>query len=121
MIFGKKAEEAKAASVLSNSGYDSKPIIDPSDPINKRFLVPLPEKIDTVRISSISDVKTVWKKGLREIEQIFEQHLTRICDMFEDKTLEYETVRQQLVTNHEFLNRYYLDMQRKLNDKHDAI
>jgi hypothetical protein len=44
-----------------------------------------------------------------------------MCDMFEDKTLEYETVRQQLVTNHDFLNRYYLDMQRKLNEKHASI
>ena len=41
--------------------------------------------------------------------------------MFEDKTLEFETVRKQLNTNHDFLNRYYLDMQGKLNEKHNAI
>jgi hypothetical protein len=44
-----------------------------------------------------------------------------MCDMFEDKTLEYDTIRGQLVTNHDFLNRYYLDMQKKLNEKHNAI
>lgn len=74
-----------------------------------------------VQVSQISEVKTVWNKGVRELEQIFNSHLQRMCDMFEDKTLEFETVRQQLVTNHDFLNRYYLDMQKKLNDKHNAI
>ena len=91
MIFGKKAEEKKAAESETSQGQA---IIDPKDPIDKRFLVPLPEDIDPVRISKISEVKTVWKKGIREMEMIFENHVNRICDIFEDKTLEYDHVRQ---------------------------
>ena len=117
MIFGKKKEDEEAKA----SQNDSSPVIDPSDPLDKRFLVPLPEKISMVRISQISEVKTVWNKGVRELEQIFNSHLQRMSDMFEDKTLEFETVRKQLNTNHDFLNRYYLDMQGKLNEKHNAI
>jgi hypothetical protein len=64
MIFGKKAEEAKAGTPTDNQ----EPVIDPSDPLDKRFLVPLPEKISMVRINGIQDVKGVWKKGIRELE-----------------------------------------------------
>jgi len=90
MIWGKKKEDEEAKA----SQNDSSPVIDPSDPLDKRFLVPLPEKISMVRISQISEVKTVWNKGVRELEQIFNSHLQRMSDMFEDKTLEFETVRK---------------------------
>lgn len=119
MIFGKKKAEEEAKAI--NDSNQGSSVIDPADPLDKRFLVPLPEKISMVRISQITEVKTVWNKGIRELEQIFNSHLQRMCDMFEDKTLEFETVRKQLETNHDFLNRYYLDMQKKLNEKHNAI
>ena len=94
MIWGKKKaeEEAKAAGQEPDSNGTS--VIDPLDPLDKRFLVPLPEKISMVRVSQITEVKTVWNKGIRELEQIFNSHLQRMCDMFEDKTLEFETVRK---------------------------
>ena len=41
--------------------------------------------------------------------------------MFEEKGHEYEQIRNQLIINHDFLNRYYLDMQRDLNEKYLAI
>lgn len=119
MIFGKKKAEEEAKAI--NDSNQGSSVIDPADPLDKRFLVPLPEKISMVRVSQITEVKTVWNKGIRELEQIFNSHLQRMCDMFEDKTLEFETVRKQLETNHDFLNRYYLDMQKKLNEKHNAI
>lgn len=40
---------------------------------------------------------------------------------FDVKTSDYSRVRDQLVTNHEFLQRWYLDMQRKLNDKYKLV
>ena len=67
MIWGKqKEEEAKNANPGGTPG-DQSPI-DPLDPLDKRFLVPLPEKISINRINSIGEVKTVWKKGVRELE-----------------------------------------------------
>lgn len=35
--------------------------------------------------------------------------------------MEYEGIRNQLIINHDFLDRYYLDMQRDLNEKYLAI
>jgi hypothetical protein len=96
-------------------------IIDPKDPLHKKFLAPLPEKIDITNWSKVGEIKTTWKKGIREIESIFQDHMSKICDMFEMKAMEYEGIRNQLIINHDFLNRYYLDMQRELNDKYLAI
>lgn len=92
-------------------------IIDEKDPLNTRFLVSLPEKITITSWSKVGEIKTTWKKGIREIESIFQDHMSRICDMFEEKSMEYERIRNQLIINHDFLNRYYLDMQRDLNEK----
>ena len=47
--------------------------------------------------------------------------MSRIVDMFETKSMEYERIRNQLIINHDFLNRYYLDMQAGLNEKYLAI
>lgn len=96
-------------------------IIDPKDPLKTRFLVDLPEKISVTNWSKVGEIKSTWKKGIREIESIFQDHMSRICDLFEEKAMEYEGIRNQLIINHDFLNRYYLDMQRDLNEKYLAI
>ena len=96
-------------------------IIDPKDPLKTRFLVDLPEIINVTSWSKVGEIKTTWKKGIREIESVFQDHMSRICDMFEEKGMEYERIRNQLIINHDFLNRYYLDMQRDLNEKYLAI
>jgi len=44
-----------------------------------------------------------------------------MSEQFEDYAMEYETVRGQIVTNHSFLQRYYLDMQARLNEKYEKI
>ena len=41
--------------------------------------------------------------------------------MFEEKAMEYEGIRNQLIINNDFLNRYYTEMQRDLNEKYLAI
>jgi len=38
---------------------------------------------------------------------------------FESKTFEYDACREKIVSNHEFLSRWYVEMQRKLNEKND--
>jgi hypothetical protein len=100
---------------------EERKIIDPNDPFETGFLVPLPVDIKIERISQITEVKQFWRAGLRKIEEMFTDHIAKMNDMFEDKTMEYERIREDLITNHEFLKKFYLDMQRKLNSKYDLI
>ena len=79
--------------------------------------VPLPETINIDRMARISDVKSVWRSGIKQIEEIFAEHIAKINDMFDDRALEYDRIRDQLITNHEFLKRFYMDMQRELDAK----
>jgi hypothetical protein len=46
-------------------------IIDPKDPLKTRFLVELPEIINVTSWSKVGEIKTTWKKGIREIESVF--------------------------------------------------
>jgi hypothetical protein len=98
-----------------------KSVIDPSDPLETKFLVNLPVDIKIERIHAVTEVKQFWRQGLRQIEQMFQDHVSKMNDMFEDTVSEYEQVRTDLLTNHEFLKKFYLDMQRKLNEKMEAI
>lgn len=68
-------------------------------------------------MARISDVKSVWRSGIKQIEEIFAEHIAKINDMFDDRALEYDRIRDQLITNHEFLKRFYMDMQRELDAK----
>ena len=66
-------------------------------------------------MSRISDVKSIWRSGIKQIEEIFSEHIAKINDLFDDRALEYDKIRDQLITNHEFLKRFYMDMQKELD------
>ena len=79
------------------------------------FNIPLPETVNIDRMSRISDVKSIWRSGIKQIEEIFSEHIAKINDLFDDRALEYDKIRDQLITNHEFLKRFYMDMQKELD------
>ena len=91
------------------------------DPLQMEFLLPLPEEIYVEKISRISDVKAIWRDGIKQIENMFSDHVQKINDIFDDKAMEYEKIREQLIINHDWLRRHYLEMQKKLNDRYDLI
>lgn len=91
------------------------------DPNEFDFNVPLPETIEIDRMSRISEVKSIWRSGIKQLEEIFADHIARINDLFDERALEYDKIRDQLITNHEFLKRYYLHMQKKLQEKADEV
>ncbi len=93
-------------------------IINPKDPFETGFLVDLPVNIVIERISMVSDVKTVWRDGIRSIEQMFADHISRMNDAFEVKALENEKVGGGPVTNSQFPKRFYLAMQRERNARY---
>jgi len=62
------------------------------DPLELEFLTPLPEKISFNRIPKINDAKSVWRLGMRKIEECFAEHIANMHLDFEDKAREYETI-----------------------------
>jgi hypothetical protein len=62
------------------------------DPLELEFLQPLPEKISFNRIPRINDAKSVWRLGMRKIEECFAEHIANMHMDFEDKAREYETI-----------------------------
>lgn len=62
------------------------------DPLELEFLTPLPEKISFNKIPRINDAKSVWRLGMRKIEECFAEHIANMHLDFEDKAREYETI-----------------------------
>ena len=43
---------------------------------------------------------------IKQIEEIFADHVARINDLFDERALEFDRLRDQLLTNHAFLKRF---------------
>ena len=54
-----------------------------ADPNGLDFNVPLPHDIHVDRMSRISDVKSIWRSGIKQIEEIFADHIAKINDLFD--------------------------------------
>jgi len=65
----------------------------PKDPDEFDFNVPLPEIIEIDRMSRISEVKSIWRSGIKQLEEIFADHIARINDLFDERALEYDKIR----------------------------
>jgi hypothetical protein len=58
---------------------------------------------------------------MRKIEETFAEHIANMHIDFEDKCKEYESIQLNLETNFTFLEDFYKDMQKLLNDKYALI
>jgi hypothetical protein len=91
------------------------------DPHELNFLVPLPEKIDYYGIPKINDARHQWRLGMRKVEEVFADHINAMHLDFEEKAVKYEYIQHQLETNLSFLEKFYLNMQKTMNEKYDLI
>lgn len=91
------------------------------DPHELDFLVPLPEKIEFHMIPKINEARSVWRIGMRKLEETFAEHIANMHLDFEDKAQKYEYIQHQVETNLKFLEQFYLDMQNKMNEKYALI
>ena len=82
---------------------------------------PFPEIIDVVRIQSFSDVKGIWRDGIKTLEEVFAEYIVKINEEFMRKCEEFEKIRRQLLANHEWLLAYYEEMRRRLDMKRAEI
>jgi hypothetical protein len=54
------------------------------------FLTPLPEKIVFHDIPKINDARSVWRVGMRKLEETFAEHIANMHLDFEAKAIRYE-------------------------------
>ena len=79
-----------------------------------RLDVPLPEDISIENLPRINDMKQIWRSGIKQLEDDFAEHIAKMNDAFEKKALEFDRVREQLIRNHNFIKKFYLDTQKTL-------
>ncbi len=79
-----------------------------------RLDVPLPEDISLDNLPRINDMKQIWRAGIKQLEDVFAEHIAKMNDAFEKKALEFDRVREQLIRNHNFIKKFYADTQKAL-------
>jgi hypothetical protein len=57
------------------------------------FEVTLPELIDIGVLGRASDIKSVWRQGMKELEDCFQNVLGQMNDTLEGRINEYDRVR----------------------------
>lgn len=122
-MFGKKPEEEK--------DEDGNPIEKgigeriEENPLEmefmKEYLDVVPERISMEKIPKINEMRTVWRVGMRKVEETFSEHIATMHLDFEQKATEYEKIQTQLEKNLDFLESFYVDMQKAMNEKWDQI
>jgi len=45
----------------------------------------------------------MWRSGMKKVEDVFMEHLQNMNMEFDEKTVEFDGVREKIVANHEFL------------------
>ena len=63
-----------------------------ADPHELNFLVPLPEVIEFYKIPKINDARSVWRLGMRKLEETFAEHIANMHLDFEDKANQYQKI-----------------------------
>ena len=55
------------------------------DPLQLEFIQPLPEKIDFLTIPKINETRPIWKKGIKQLEKAFAEHIAIMNTEFNDR------------------------------------
>ena len=61
-------------------------------PLELSFLVKLPEEVKFNDIPKINDAKSIWRLGMRKIEETFAEHIANMHIDFEDKVVTYANI-----------------------------
>jgi hypothetical protein len=64
-----------------------------ADPFELEFLVKLPNIISFTDIPSVNECRSVWRLGMRKIEECFAEHIANLHMDFEDKAKEFENIQ----------------------------
>jgi len=91
------------------------------DPMELSFIAPLPYEITLRSIPNINETRSIWNNGVNELQNVFNQIISKMNMEFDAKVIEFDSVSSKIQSNHEFLIDWYQKMQRKLNEKNDMI
>lgn len=67
-----------------------------------------------MHIPNMADIRQIWKSGLKQLEEVFKHHIQKMDSEFENKTSEYNTIKQELKDNHEFMIHLTKNMKMKM-------
>lgn len=56
-----------------------------NDPLESEILQPLPEKIDYSKVPKIQDTRSIWRIGMRKLEEVFAEHVANLHLDFDDR------------------------------------
>jgi hypothetical protein len=94
------------------------------DPHEMYFLDPYhyaPEKVDFADVPSVSHSRSLWRNGIRKVEEAFSEHIANMHQDFEAKANQFENVQRKVEINMSQMQSTYRDMQRMLNEKYAGI
>ena len=115
---GEGAEEGEDGAEETATGYKK---LNFKDPMELSFLAPLPFEVTIRTIPNLNDSRGLWRSGIKDVENCFMDLLQRMNMEFDLKVGELDKVAKKIVANHDFLTNWYMEMQRKLNEKNDLI
>jgi hypothetical protein len=81
----------------------------------------MPEMIDFMLIPKVDKARTVWRTGMRKLEEVFAEHIANMNLDFEDKFNSLKTIQTQVEHNLSWIDLHYIAMQTKLNEKHALL
>lgn len=81
----------------------------------------LPHKLDVNMLPSLIESRSVWRLGMRKLEEVFAEHIANMHLDFEAKAANYDQVHKQTQENLIFMEDFYKKMQGVLNEKYASI
>ena len=54
-------------------------------PLELEFMEPMPENIDFMTIPKINEARSVWRAGMRKLEEVFAEHIANMHLDFDDR------------------------------------
>lgn len=125
--YGAPADPGMAGFPQGTGGVQPNPNIAmriQEDPLEMYFLDPYrytPEKVDFVDIPSVNHSRSLWRNGIRKVEEAFSEHIANMNADFESKVLGFESVQRKIEINMSQMQTVYRDMQVMLNQKYKGI
>ena len=55
---------------------------------------PMPEKVDWATVPRVNEARTVWRAGMRKLEEVFAEHIANMHLDFDDRADQYQKVSE---------------------------
>lgn len=69
----------------------------------------------------MADIKQIWGRGMKQLNEVFQHQIGKITAEFEIKTQEYESMSKQLIANHEHISVLTSQMKGKFENAKNQV